>query len=48
MDIDVERKLVFKEPTERDREAWRAPRTDPRELEDARRFASPHREVRRG
>lgn len=48
MDIDVERKLVVNPPTERDREAWRAPRPDPRELEEARRFAAPNREVSQG
>ena len=46
MDVDYERKLSVRPPSERDLQGWRPPpRPDRGEVEAARTFASPQRRV---
>ena len=41
IDIDVERKLVFKDQTAKNRDIWKPPKIDQHELEQTRRYSSP-------
>ena len=43
--IDLERKMVIH--SDKDREIWAPKEVDPRDIEEARKFASPDREVRK-